>query len=235
MTFGAESASLVAMDTMKFLLGATAALLLGAIFVAWQGMQQGVKNASPDEMKRVKAQIAELQSDVDDLKAKGAGNQPLASAAQDQTKVSPQPTPMNDEIVEFDMSDIGGVASRSDQVESELDKRLRLQEEGLMAQRALERSDAELRRARLISQALLIGRVTDYVDDPQFGGFITLSLLEPQLVEVGTILGIRRKTGILHRFRVSDISPEGAIANPTTLIGSIKPERGDELIFPPRF
>ena len=100
----------------------------------------------------------------------------------------------------------------------------------------LESKDDELRRARLISQALLVGKVTDYVDDPQYGGFITLEVMMPEQVQVGSILGIRRNnTGILYRFKVSDVSPDGAIANPVTAIGSIKPQKGDELIFPPLY
>ena len=63
-----------------------------------------------------------------------------------------------------------------------------------------------------------------------------MDVLMPEQVQVGSIVGIRRnKTGILYRFKISDISPEGAIANPTTKIGMIKPEKGDELIFPPLY
>ena len=120
--------------------------------------------------------------------------------------------------------------------QSDLDAKLRRDEEGLIAQKMLEQNDDELRRARLISQALLVGRVSDYVDDPQYGGFITIEVLMPEQVQVGSILGIRRnKTGILYQFKVSDVTAEGAIANPITKIGAIKPEKGDELIFPPLY
>ena len=45
------------MDTMKLLLGATIALLLGALAVSWQGMTTGVKNTPPDEVARLEKQI----------------------------------------------------------------------------------------------------------------------------------------------------------------------------------
>ena len=55
------------MDTMKLLLGATVALLLGALAVSWQGMNTGVKNASPDEIARLERQIRELRAEQDKI------------------------------------------------------------------------------------------------------------------------------------------------------------------------
>ena len=52
---------------MKLLLGATIALLLGALAVSWQGMQTGVKNAPADEIARLKKQVAELRAEQDKL------------------------------------------------------------------------------------------------------------------------------------------------------------------------
>ena len=56
------------MDTMKLLLGATIALLLGALAVSWQGMNTGVKNTPPDEVARLEKQIKELRAEQDNLK-----------------------------------------------------------------------------------------------------------------------------------------------------------------------
>lgn len=208
------------MDTMKFLLGATAALLLGAIFVSWQGMQQGVRNASPDEISALKEQLAQLQAEV---RAGGAASRQID--AEDYRR---QVEELQRQLAEAQ----AGQTTR----DPNLDAQLRRDEEGLIAQKMLESNDDELRRARLISQALLVGRVTEYAEDPQFGGFITFDVLMPEQVQVGSVLGIRRNsTGILYQFKVSDVSPEGAIANPLTAIGSIKPVPGDELIFPPLY
>ena len=87
----------------------------------------------------------------------------------------------------------------------------------------------------MIAQALLIGRVKEYVEDAQYGGFITFDILMPEQVQVGTILAIRRKTGILGQLKVSDVSAEGGIANPLPGFGPVQPQVGDELILPPQY
>jgi len=209
------------MDTMKFLLGATAALLLGAIFVSWQGMQKGMQNASSDDMAKLQQQMAEMREQM------GKGQTP-AAAEPDAEAYRRQIAELQRKLAE----------SETDQVtaDADLDAKLRRDEEGLIAQKMLESNDDELRRARLISQALLVGRVTEYAEDPTYGGFITFEVKMPDQVQVGSILGIRRnKTGILYQFKVSDVTPQGAIANPLTAIGEIKPVPGDELIFPPLY
>ena len=123
----------------------------------------------------------------------------------------------------------------SRKVVSPADKQLATDEDGLIAQRGLESKDGELRRARLIGDALLMGRIREYVEDPKMGGFITFEILMPEQVQKGTILAIRRKTGILGQLKVSDITSEGAIANPLPGFGPAKPQAGDELILPPDY
>lgn len=219
------------MDAMKFLLGATAALLLGAIFVSWQGMQRGVDEASPEEIKLLQQQIADLKAEMHKTGQSHSQGNPQP--------VTPPPVEMSleDQLAEAQRKLAEMAAAQNLQADqSAIDARLRRDEEGLIAQKILEGKDDELRRSRLISQALLVGRVSDYVDDPQYGGFITIEVLMSEQVQVGSILGIRRnKTGILYQFKVSDVTADGAIANPITKIGDIKPERGDELIFPPLY
>ena len=113
------------------------------------------------------------------------------------------------------------------------DAKVAQDEEGLLSQRDLEKGDSELRRARMIAEALLIGRVQEYVEDAEYGGFITFSILMPEQVQPGTILAIRRKTGILGQLKVSEVTAEGGIANPLPGFGPVHPEVGDELILPP--
>lgn len=215
------------MDAMKFLLGATAALLLGAIIVSWQGMRSGVENASPEEIKQLQEQIAELKAELESNKQPGGLEAPAP----------PVELTMEEQLAEAQRKLAEMEAQQQLAANQEdLDAKLQRDEQGLIEQKILESKDDELRRARLISQALLVGRVTDYVDDPQYGGFITMEVLLPEQLQVGSIIGIRRnQTGILHRFKVSDISPDGAIANPITKIGDLKPQKGDELIFPPLY
>jgi len=87
----------------------------------------------------------------------------------------------------------------------------------------------------MIAEALLVAKVREYVEDPDYGGFATIDVTMPEQVQPGTILAIRRKTGILGQLKVSDVSAEGAIANPLPGFGPIEPQPGDELILPPQY
>lgn len=217
---------------MKLLLGATVALLLGALAVSWQGMNTGVKNATPDEITRIKKQLADLRLENDKLMLEKQVQQLKASAPAVPTAVS------NAAEIEAMKAQIERGKAAIAELEAEKSKRdakVEQDEEGLLAQKDLEKGDSELRRARLIAEALLIGKVQEYVEDAQYGGFATFSVLMPEQVQVGTILAIRRKTGILGQLKVSDVTPEGGIANPLPGFGPVQPQPGDELILPPPF
>lgn len=222
------------MDTMKLLLGATVALLLGALAVSWQGMNTGVKNTSPDEIARLKAQVAELRKEQDNLQLEKRIQQTRAAAA-----AIPTPADNAAEIAalkaQAEANKAALAAIEEEKAKSERDKKVSQDEEGLLSQRDLEKGDTELKRARMIAQALLIGKVKEYVEDAQFGGFITFDVLMPEQVQVGTILAIRRKTGILTQFKVSEVTVEGGIANPLPGFGPVQPQVGDELILPPQY
>jgi hypothetical protein len=221
------------MDTMKLLLGATIALLLGALAVSWQGMNTGVKNTPPDEIARLQKQIKELRAEQDNLKMQ-RDLQMLRS--------EPIQTPATSTALELEAMKLQVAQNKRALEEMELlketekrDKKVAQDEEGLLAQRGLEGKDGELRRARMISEALLIGRVKEYVEDAQYGGFITFDVLMPEQVQTGVTVAIRRKTGILGQLKVSDVTVEGAIANPLPGFGPLKPQVGDELILPPQY
>lgn len=224
------------MDTMKLLLGATVALLLGALAVSWQGMNTGVKNATPDEIARLKSQVAELRKEQDKLALEKQLQQLKANAP---AVVTPAPA-ANAAEIEAMKQQLEANQRALAQIEEEKaaaarDAKVAQDEEGLLDQRDLESADAELKSARMIAQALLIGRVSEYVEDAQYGGFITFDILMPEQVQVGTILAIRRKTGILCQLKVSDVTPEGGIANPLPGFGPVDPKVGDELILPPQY
>ena len=218
---------------MKLLLGATVALLLGALVVSWQGMTSGVKNTSPDEMARLKKQIAELRMEQDNLQRE---------KQLQQLKSMPAPAPATTasaEQVEAMRAQLAANNAALAQLELEKqaaqDAKLAIEEEGLLGQRDLENADSELKRARMIGQALLIGRISEIVEDAQFGGFMTFDILMPEQVQIGTILAIRRKTGILGQLKVSDVTAEGGIANPLPGFGPVQAQIGDELILPPQY
>ena len=115
------------------------------------------------------------------------------------------------------------------------DKKVANAEDAFIEGRAVESKDNELRRARLISQSLLIGKVKEYAEDPQLGGFAIIEVLMPEQVQTGVTIAIRRKTGIHGLLKISDVTPEGAIANPLPGFGPVKPEIGDEIILPPQY
>jgi hypothetical protein len=220
------------MDTMKLLLGATVALLLGALAVSWQGMNTGVKNATPDEIARIKKQLADLRLENDKLMLEKQVQQLKASAPAVPTTVS---NAVEIEAMKAQIERGKAAIAELEAEKAKRDAKVEQDEEGLLAQKDLEKGDSELRRARLIAEALLIGKIQEYVEDAQYGGFATFNVLMPEQVQVGTILAIRRKTGILGQLKVSDVTPEGGIANPLPGFGPVQPQPGDELILPPPF
>ncbi|MDX1681134.1 MAG: hypothetical protein R3242_10430 [Akkermansiaceae bacterium] len=212
---------------MKILLGAIAALLLASIIVSWQGVNRDKENPTTSQ------DLALLKEQNELLKENQRLKEQLENSRKPESQGAAIP-PSQQDAIEAYQQQLAEQQAAEARRQAEEDAKLKRDEEGLIAQMKLERQDEELRRARLISQALLVGRVTDYADNPEVGGFITIDVLKPELVQKGSILGIRRNnTGILYQFEVSDVYPEGAIANPLTAIGDIKPEKGDELIFPP--
>lgn len=220
------------MDTMKLLLGATIALLLGALAVSWQGMNTGVKNTSPDELARLQAQIKELRAEQDKLQMQKnlqiLRSEPIATNPASSTEMEAMKLQLAQNKLALEQLEIQKQNEARDAKTADA-------EELLLDQRKLEGKDTELRRARMISDALLMGRVKEFVEDAEYGGFITFEVVMPEHVQTGTILAIRRKTGILGQLKVSDMTAEGAIANPLPGFGDIKPIPGDELILPPQY
>lgn len=215
------------MDTMKLLLVATIALLLGALAVSWQGMKTGVRNTPSAEIARLESQVRELRAEQDKLQLEKQRQQLIGTAPDPDAELN---------AMKLQLAQQKQALDQIDQQERDLrDKNVADEEEVLGDQRALESKDVELRRARMISQSLLIGRVKEYVEDPALGGFVTFEVLMPEQVQTGAIMAIRRKTGILGQLKVSDVSAEGAIANPLPGFGPVKPVAGDELILPPQY
>ena len=215
------------MDTMKLLLGATIALLLGALAVSWQGMVKGVKDSPASEISRLQKQIKEIQAQQDKLALERQMQilhnepvRPTVSAAEDIAAIRAQMEAQ--------------AAARAAEEIAKRDAQVIKQEGAEMDQRDIFSKDQELRRANLIAQALLMGKVSEYVEDPQ-GGFITFNVLMSEQVQVGTILAIRRKTGILGILKVTEVTADGAVASLLPGFGPVHPAVGDELILPPHY
>jgi len=229
------------MDTIKILLSATVALLLAAVVLSWQRMQEGVANAPPDDLARVDAQIQQLKVEQQRLDAERQlrtlrAATPPATNANTNTVPPDQPAATaTDRTTELEQR-LREAEEKAAKLER--DKNVARDEAGLIAQRDLEKRDKELRRARLIKQALLIATVTEYVENPDVGSFAVIRVDRPESVEPGTILDVRRNTGVLGKLKVGELNGTEAIANPIpeSFMGNpidIRP--GDELILPPPF
>lgn len=222
------------MDTIKFLLGATCALLLVAVVASWHNLSKGVREAPEHELERFRKQQAEIRAELDSLKLEKLRMELQAT----QPAAPPVAPPSVDlEAQRLALEEEKRALAALEKAEAKDDKTLQWQEEGLIEQRNLESRDSELRRARLIAEALLVGKIREHVEDAEFGSFITFDIMAPAEVSLdpGTIIAIRRKTGILSQFKIAEISPEGGIANPMPGFGEVKPQIGDELILPPPF
>lgn len=219
---------------MKVLLGATVALLLGAVGLSLHGMRKDVANAPPDELARLKKQIEELRLEQDRLQLEKQMQQLRSS---EPAITAPPVTSTEREAMKAEMAakDAELALIAEEKAKAERDAKTFKEEAGLIGQRNLESGDSELRRARLISEALLMGRVKEFAEDPQTGSFVIFEVVLPEQVQQGSILAIRRKTGIVGQLKVAEISPEGAIANVMPGFGNFKPQPGDELILPPDY
>ncbi len=221
------------MDTMKILLGATVALLLGALIMSWQTAKEGVRNTPEDEIARLHKQVEELRVQQERLQIERQ-IQELRSAPEPRVAAAPSDAELDAIRAELAAKDAALREIEAEKEKAERDASVYRDEAGLIGQRNLESGDNELRRARQIRDALLIGRITEYVEDSEYGGgFVTLEVVMPENVHIGTVLGIRRNTGILGRIKVTDVTSEGAIGNLLSGFGGVKPEPGDELILPP--
>jgi hypothetical protein len=227
------------MDTMKLLLGATVALLLGALAMSWQGLKQGEKNAPPEEVARIQREIAEMKLEHERLKLEMERQTLRNGAAPIQVApVAPAPVVDPDALeAQLAAKEAELAKVQKDKSKAERDMKTYRDEAGIIAQRELEKNDTELKRGRLIAQALLVGRVHEYVEDPKTGGIAVIEIAMPQQVEVkaGTVLAIRRNNGLLGQLKVTSVEPEGAIASPVTAFEAAKPQPGDELIVPPQY
>lgn len=219
------------MDTIKILLSATIALLIGAIVLSWQRSQEEVKNTPPDQLTRIQQQIEELRREQDAISREKELRQ-LREVAADPPVTSGEREALKAELAAKE-AELARIAD--EKAKAERDAQTFKEEAGEFGRRELEKSDSELRRARLISEALVMGKVKEFAEDPQFGSFVVFEVVMPEQVQQGTVLAVRRKTGVVGQIRVSEISADGAIGNILQGFGNFKPEPGDDLILPPDY
>ncbi len=87
--------------------------------------------------------------------------------------------------------------------------------------------------ARIIKEALLIATVTEWSPSD---GFAVLNVHRHDSAQEGTVLAIRRGTGIIGQLKVSSLYNDGAVADPipgSFMGGTLDIQPGDELIIKP--
>lgn len=219
---------------MKLLLGTIIALLLAALVMSWSGMKQGVAATPDPQMAKIRDQIAAIKAEQarQALESRYVKNGGVAVAPP-----PPSPTELDEVKAQVDATKAmvdtlaaEKAAAAAAAGDSELSDAERL----LQDQKAMEDNNKLMRDTRLIQQALLVATVTEFREDAEYGNFATISLAMPELVQVDTILAIRRKTGILGQLKVTTVEGGEAVASPLPGFGPVKPIPGDELILPPR-
>lgn len=218
------------MDTMKLLLGTIIALLLAALLMSWTGMKSAVRDAPADELARIKAEIASMKEQQE---------RQALERRYIKTGATVAPPVQNDVAIDDMKKQMDEQAKKladleKEKTDLERDRKLKDQEQLYAEGRDMEKDHKASREARLISQALLIGKVREYVAD-EYGGVITLDILMPEQVQQDTVLAIRRKTGILGQIKITQVEGTQAAAATMPGFGQVQPLAGDELILPPRF
>lgn len=227
------------MDTIKLLLAATTALLMGALLWTWNSQQKLAQNAPASEMARIQKQLDDIKREEEILRSEKqlrdlgvVANAPMVSRANATTDAQSE---LEEKAAKLREIEEKNAALQRELELKEKEANVAKKEAGLIAQNDLEKSDKELRRARQIREALLMAKVMEYRNDPSTGSFVTIQLVMPEHVTVDTILAIRRKDGIPGNIKVREIVGTEAIADVLPGIGPFTPESGDELIVAPAF
>jgi hypothetical protein len=226
------------MDTIKLLLAATTALLMGALLWTWNNQQKLSKEAPASELARIQKQLDEIKREEEILRAEKQLRESVFSSkdnSQETPRIPDAQTELEEKAAKLREIEEKNAALQRELELKEKEASVAKKEAGLIAQNDLEKSDKELRRARQIREALLMAKVMEFRNDPTTGPFVTIQLVMPEHVTVDTILAIRRKDGIAGNIKVREIVGAEAIADVLPGIGPFNPEAGDELIIAPAF
>lgn len=215
------------MDTTKSLLAITAALLLGALLYNWQTVQKEAQSAPMDEISRLKRQIEEMRLEEYKLLTEKKLRQESSFDAHPR----PEEVKTLEEKLQKAEADKEALAQEKERARNEAE--LARQETNAFAQRQPDNADKSQRRMRQVKDALLMGKVLEFVNDPTIGSFVSIEPLLPEHIHANTILGIRRSGEIIGQVKVRSIESDGAIADLMPSATPFTPLVGDELIIPP--
>ncbi|MCU0780697.1 MAG: hypothetical protein MUF04_06290 [Akkermansiaceae bacterium] len=218
---------------MKLLLGTIIALLLAAVVWWWHEKNRGMDGISADEAAVLREQIAaikaEQQRQILERQYIKSGSTAVAPPIETVTELENVKREMEETRAKL-------AALEAERQSAARDEQLATEEAGFIESRDLESQNERLREERLISQALLVAKVTEFVEDAELGNIITLDILMPEQVNMDTVLAVRRnRTGILGQIRVTSLEGTSATAIPMPGSARMTLNPGDELILPPRF
>ncbi|MEK7950860.1 hypothetical protein [Luteolibacter soli] len=208
------------MDTIKILLGMITALLVGALAMSWKNFRQEVRDTPKKELGEVQRQIAEIEQQrklLKEEKDRMMLGMPLA-----QGQKAPSEAPAIPEVKPQDVPDTGAVFEddvASKETTPEIPDKPAV-------------PNAE-ERAKAIAATPAVGKIVQWVEDPNLGTFATLQVIDAAAVKADAVLSVRRGTGILGKLKVSEVEAAEAVASPTAVFGDVKPKEGDEVIVEP--
>lgn len=215
------------MDTLKILLGATMALLIGAVVVSMNRMNHDVAITPQKEMVEMRRQLFEMEQEMqrmqlekERLALREAVARPSGTDLVTREEIDAKATNIDVRLLQLE--------AEAEEAREDTDRAER--EAGFLVGRYNEDRNKMARRVRLINEAMKMATVKEWVNDPSFGGFAILHVDSPENVQPGTVLAIRRNGGVLGKLRVGEVTLEGAVANPITAFEEVFPEKGDELI-----
>lgn len=227
------------MNMMSVLLGATGLLLVAALILSVGSMNSGT---DPKELAALRAEAERLNSAERELALYRQNGLPTTPVAPSTPIIPANPATPSVEEANRAAEDAARIAALEAELADvaddaeEVAKKAEIyrEEAGLIAQRDLEKTDKEGRRARIIQEALLIATVTQYSADD---GFAVVNVQRHDNAQEGAKLAIRRKAGIIGHVQISSLYPDSqAVADPlpgTFIGGNIDIQAGDELIIPP--
>ncbi len=252
------------MNMITALLGATGLLLVVTVTILTARMMNNSND--PDEAEQ--AEIRRLRAELDALNAQqGQFNLPAPPVSSDpgplaanpiQPLPQPSPSPISPDPLPIRSAPEAGTTGIPDtsgdgvptraELEAELARAEQENEllkeeakEGLISKPMIEAANKQKARASTVKKAWLQAKVIEWVakqPDEQSGGFAIIELHRD--LQPGTVLAIRRQSGIYGQLKVDHIMAEEknkASANPVrgTFPDGEAPviKAGDELILPP--
>lgn len=214
------------MDTIKILLSLTVALLLGALAMSWKGFQQDQKETPPGELAEVQREIEQIRVERERLKLER--ERLLMGDLAGRAAAVPDPVPAP--VPAVPDASVPPMAVIPEPPADVPPSALPPPPADLPGPPAAPAGGDE--RAKKIAGAPAVAKISEWVEDPQIGSFATIEVKDPTL-RPGVTICVRRNSGILGRLKVSEVTPEGGIANAQGQFPGVKPQAGDDLILEP--